>query len=268
MKTKSKYLAWAVVITVTAVMLIFFQGCNLMKKKYPKTFSKEYTFNASGFEKIAVNNPNGNINLRKSDNPDLITVKAEVTKHLTKKELEKSVEEIMINIDSTGKTLSISDIEQKSEKGFNFRVDFGSGETNYTIYVPDGITIDVESTNGKVDLRDFSNDVSAELTNGNIKAKNVYGNLKLTLTNGNITAELDSTKGIDFETTNGNVKLDVGNAFSGVFDLESRNGKINRNNIEFTNTTEKKNQFRGTLGNGDAAVKMRTTNGKITIDKK
>lgn len=268
MKTKSKYLAWAVVISVTAIMLIFFQGCNFMKKRYPKTISKEYTFNASNYEKLAVENPNGDVIIRKSDNPALITVKAEVTKHLTKKELDQPLEEVMINIDSTGKTLSISDVKSKSEKGFNFKIDFGSGETSYTIYVPEGINIDVEGTNGKVDLRDFNNDINAELTNGSIKAKNIYGNLKLTLTNGSISAELDSAKGIDFETTNGSIKLDVGTGFSGVFELESRNGKVSSKDVEFTNTSEKKNQFRGTLGNGDAVVKMQTTNGKITIGKK
>ncbi len=267
MITQRKHLVWAVLITITAFMLILFQGCNLLKKRYPKTFSKEYTFSSENYKKLSVENQNGNVSIRKSDKEGIIIIKAEITKNLTKKELEQPVEEIMLNIDTTGNTIYISDESPKPGKGFNFKVDFGT-ETEFTIYVPADISIEIEGTNGKVDLRDFSNDVTAELTNGNIKAKNIYGTLKFTLTNGNITTELDSTKGINFETTNGSIKLEVGSNFSGNFDLSTRNGKIDYRDLDFKNVSEKKKEVKGTLGSGDTEVKIETTNGKITIDKK
>lgn len=268
MKNNSKYLVWVALIFLVTIMLVVFQGCNLMKKRYPKTITKELVFNSADYQKLIVDNPNGNVSIRKSENDSLITIKAEVTKNLTKKELDKPVEDLTLNIDTTGKTILLSESKVKDKSGFQIQWDFNSGETNYTIFVPAGINIEIEGTNGKVDLRDFNNDVIADLTNGSIKAKNVYGNLKLELTNGSITAELDSTKGVDFTTTNGNIKLDVGSKFSGVFELQTRNGKINHKDIEFTNTTERKNEFKGQLGGGDERVKMETTNGKITIDKK
>lgn len=268
MKNNKKYLVWTALIILTTFMLVVFQGCNLMKKRYPKTITKELVLNSANYQKLVVDSPNGSISIRKSENDSLITIKAEVTKNLTKKELDKPVEDVMLNIDTTGNTIVLSDEKEHSNSGFQFKFDFGSGETNYTVYVPSGIDIEVEGTNGKVDLRDFNNDIKAELTNGSIKVKNVYGNIKLTLTNGNITAELDSTMSVDFETTNGSIKMEVGDKFSGVFDLQTRNGKIRDNNLVFTSVTERKNEFKGTLNDGDEKVKIQTTNGKITIDKK
>jgi len=268
MKNNNKYFVWIALIVIITVMLIVFQGCNLMKKRYPKTITKELVFNSADYQKLIVDNPNGTVNVRKNENDSLIIIKAEVTKNLTKKELDKPVEDVMLNIDTTGRTIFLSATNVREKSGFRIQWDFNSGETIYTIYVPAGIEIEVECTNGKVDLRDFNNNVSADLTNGSIKVKNVYGNIKIELTNGNISAELDSTKSIDFRTTNGSIKLAVGDKFSGLFDVQTKNGKINHNDIEFTNTTERKNEFKGSLGNGDERVKLETTNGRITIDKK
>jgi hypothetical protein len=53
-----------------------------------------------------------------------------------------------------------------------------------------------------------------------------------------------------------------------MFDLQTRNGKIRYNDLEFTSVTERKNEFKGTLKEGEEIVKIQTTNGKITIDKK
>jgi DUF4097 and DUF4098 domain-containing protein YvlB len=125
----------------------------------------------------------------------------------------------------------------------------------------------VDGTNGKVDLKDFDNDVKVDLTNGNLKIENVYGNVKLDMTNGNISAKLDSTKSLDFETTNGNIKLEVGEKFSGTFEAKTTNGRIKNKNLTFDSTDIDKKDFKGTLGNGNAKVKLQTTNGNITIDK-
>lgn len=269
MKNNNKYLVWTALIVLVTVMLLMFQGCNFMKKRYPKTIKKELVLNSANYQKLIVNNPNGNVNIRKSDNDSVIIIKAEITKNLTKKELDKPVEDVMFNIDTTGKTIFLSDDNVKHERGFRFQFEFGSkGETDYTILVPLGIDIEIEGTNGKVDLRDFNNNVTTDLTNGSIKVKNIYGNLKLALTNGSISAELDSTKGIEFETTNGSVRLDVGNDFSGVFDLRTRNGKISYNDLEFSNVTKSSNEFKGTLKDDDKNIRIETTNGRITIDKK
>ena len=50
--------------------------------------------------------------------------------------------------------------------------------------------------------------------------------------------------------------------------METTNGKITKNDIEFRELNDDKKLFRGTLGNGDADIRLETTNGKITLTKK
>lgn len=269
MENKKRIIVWIVLLALTTAVLISFQGCSLFAKKYSKTETKEFKFKASNYKKLEVENPNGDITIRKSDNDSVITVKAEVTKYVTKKELEASLKGVTIDIDSTGSTLRLADIRIKENSDFHISFSMHrSTEINYIIYVPSGIDIKVDGTNGRVNLSEFNNDVKVDLTNGNVKVENVYGNVKLDLTNGTINARLDSTKSLDFQTTNGNIKLDVGEKFSGIFDVQTVNGKISRKNVNFTSTDEEKKEFKGTLGKGDAKVKLETTNGRINIEKK
>jgi DUF4097 and DUF4098 domain-containing protein YvlB len=268
MENKKRLIVWVVLLALTTAMLMSFQGCSLFKKKYAKLETKEFKLKASNYKKMEVENPNGDITIKKSDNDSVITIKAEITKYVTKKELDQPTKDVILDIDSTGSTLRIADIANKYDNSFHIQFDMHkSTNVDYVIYVPSGIEISVDGTNGKVDLKEFNNDVKVELTNGNVKVENVYGKIKLDLTNGNISAKLDSTKSLDFETTNGNIKLDVGEKFSGVFDLITVNGKISRKNVNFSSTDEEKKEFKGTLGKGDAPVKMQTTNGRINIEK-
>lgn len=268
MENKKRLIVWVVLLALTTAVLISFQGCSVFKKKYAKVETKEYKLKASNYKKMEVENPNGDIIIKRSDNDSLITIKAEITKYVTKKELDQPTKDVILDIDSTGSTLRISDIANKYDNSFHIQFDMHkSTNVDYIIYVPSSIEILVDGTNGKVELKEFNNDVKVDLTNGNVKVENVYGKIKLELTNGNITAKLDSTKSLDFETINGNIKLEVGEKFSGVFDLQTVNGKINRKNVNFSSTDEEKKEFKGTLGKGDATVKMHTTNGRINIEK-
>lgn len=269
MENKKRLVVWILLLALTSAVLISFQGCSLFKKKYEKRETKEYKFKSSKYQLLTVDNPNGDIIIRKSDDDSVITVKAEIIKFVTKKELDQPLKGINIDIDSSGSTLRLADVVIKERSEFNFQFNIShSTEINYVIYVPSGINIEVDGTNGKVDLKDFNNDVKVDLTNGNLKIDNVYGKLKFELTNGSISAKLDSTKSLECETTNGNIKLEVGEKFSGSFTASTVNGKITRKNVNFESTDEEKKEFKGTLGKGDATVKLETTNGKITIEKK
>ncbi len=268
MENKKRLIVWVLLLALTSVVLISFQGCSLFKKKYEKTESREYKFKASNFQKLIVDNPNGDLKIRKSDNDSLITVKAEITKFVTKKELDEPLKGINIDIDSTGNTLRLADVLNKDRSDFHIQFNMHhSTQINYVIYVPAEISIEIEGTNNIVDMKDINNDVKVDMTNGDIKLNNVYGKINVEMTNGDISAKLDSTKSLDFETTNGNIKLEVGENFSGVFDAKTTNGHIKRRNLNFGGIDEDKKEFRGTLGNGDAKVKLQTTNGEIKINK-
>lgn len=266
---RNKLYLWLILVLLSGFILMSFEGCSLMKKKYEKTETREYKISSAGRNKIYVENPNGNITVRKNEGDSgSIIIRADITKYVTKKELNNPLSGIGIDIDTLGTEIKISDFVDKEKKIIQFDIGKGS-KINYDILVPSNIDVRIDATNGRLEFEEIDNDIKAEITNGNVKLSGVSGNVKVETTNGNITAKIDSAKSLGFETTNGNVTLAVGENFGGTFSVETVNGKISRKNIEFSETEENdKHDFRGLLGSGKTEVKISTVNGKVTIERK
>lgn len=270
MKTNnvSRTLLLSALLVFFGISAMGFQGCTLFKKRYEKTEVKQYNISANNFTKLSVDNPNGNVVIRKNSTDSLVHIRAEITKYVSKKELDEPLKGTLIDIDSTGGELRIRDVVKKDSHEFiSFSFRRGSS-VNYEISLPAGMDLALSSTNGKIRLEDLNNNVNADLTNGSIKLENVYGKLTLELTNGSINAKLDSTKGINFETTNGSITLGIGEKFSGNFKTETVNGKVRRKNVNFNESEESKREFKGRLGDTDIEVKLQTVNGSINIERK
>jgi DUF4097 and DUF4098 domain-containing protein YvlB len=263
-----RFLQWTLLLVFAGTSVVSLQGCFLMKKKYEKTEVKEYNFSTKNTKRFAVDNPNGNVVINRNSTDSIVHIKAEITTYVTKKELDQPLKGIKIDIDTTGDEIRLRDIVNK-ESGefvfFNFR--HGS-KVNYEISIPANIELKLSSTNGKIRLEELNNDVNADLTNGSIKMENVFGNLRVDITNGSINAKIDSTKGINFETVNGSITLEVGENFNGNFRTETVNGKVTKRNVSFKETEESKREFKGVLGDGKPDVKLQTVNGSIKIEKK
>lgn len=254
-------------LLVTLICTIFFSGCSLFQKRYEKTEKKEFTVNTIGKKKVVFNNTNGDIKVTKSSVDSVLIIKAEATFHVTKKEMKEEKERIKIDIDTLGDVIKITSNYVKEKRFFNFQISFDE-HTNYELIVPEGIEVSVDNINGKFDITDINNNVNVSSTNGNIKLSQTTGKISIDVTNGKVKGDLDSTKGLDISTTNGNVNLNLNNTFSGKFRLETINGKISKRDFDFKDVDNDKKLFKGTLGNSDVEIKIKTTNGKITLTKK
>ncbi|MCX6161062.1 MAG: hypothetical protein NTV87_06975 [Ignavibacteriae bacterium] len=257
----------SLLIIFAAVSFSGLTGCSAFKKKYEKNEAREYKINTAGKNKLSVDNTNGKIRIFKSDKDSMMTVKADIVKYVTKKEMDTPIKGVDVSIDSAGSEIKISESIEKDNRTFKFEI--GKSTTvNFDIYVPAGISVNIDGTNSKLEIEGVSNDISADMTNGNVIIANAYGNLKFELTNGNLKADVDSAKGIDFETVNGNITLNIGKDFSGVFKAETLNGKIIKKNLMFNDSDESKKNLKGSIGKSEAKINLSSTNGKITIEKK
>ena len=255
------------VFLIALIVLFSISACSLFKKKYEKTERKEYTVNTINKKKVTFDNTNGNIKVIRNSSDSLLRIKAEITIRVSKKELDENIEKINMDIDSSGNTINIRPGIVKEKHFFNFSFNFNENE-EYQLIVPDGLDVVIDNTNGKIDVSEVTGNVKISSTNGSVKFKNTPGKLNAELTNGKITADIDSTKGIDFRATNGSVTLNLGNSFSGNFKLETVNGKITTKDFDFKKESKEKRTFTGKLGDSDAEIRIETTNGKITLNKK
>ena len=246
---------------------VLFSGCSLFQKKYEKTEKKEITVSTVNKKKVVLNNTNGDIKITKSPVDSVLRVKAEVTYRLTKKEMAENKDRIKFEVDSASDVIKISADYVRVKRIINFDINLGT-DIDYELIVPDGIEVSIDNTNGETEVSEISNKLEINQTNGKLNLMHPTGFITADLTNGKITGDLDSSKGLNLKTTNGSISLTLSSTFSGKFRMETTNGKITKKDFDFRDVNDDKKLFRGTLGNGDADIRLDTTNGKITLTKK
>jgi DUF4097 and DUF4098 domain-containing protein YvlB len=108
----------------------------------------------------------------------------------------------------------------------------------------------VSNTNGHIELVRCAGDLDAETTNGAIRAE---------------LAEVNPGKGIRLETTNGRITIALPKSIAARVDASTTNGSI-KTDLPVTTTEVRRNTLRGTINGGGGELKLRTTNGSITIE--
>ena len=145
-----------------------------------------------------------------------------------------------------------------------------SVNVNYEITVPRSMNVDLDNTNGNIDVSEVRGAMHVSNTNGHIELLGCGGSIDADTTNGHIKAELDMVtgKGVHLETTNGRITVALPRSVSARVDAETTNGRINSDLPVTTNRIEK-TALRGTINGGGATdVRLRTTNGSIDIQAK
>lgn len=242
-------------------------GCSLFKKKYEKTEAEEYTINTHNKTKISLDNNRGDIRIFRNTSDSMLRIKIEKIVYVKEKDLDKSIQYLRVKVDTSGSLVNINSEYSKQKRFFNLT--FGDEDRiNYELHVPDEIIIVIDNTNGDLFMTDITNEVKTDITNGDVKLEKVYGNLKMDITNGKVIGDLDSTKGLNLEVTNGKVNLSLGELFSGKFKLDVKNGKIIKDEFDFTDVSEEKKSFEGKLGDKDTEIIIDVVNGRITLSKR
>ena len=266
-KKENLLITKAILFLILLTFAVSGTGCSLFKKKYEKTETEEYTINTHNKTKISLDNTRGDIRIFRNTSDSLLRIKIEKIAYVKEKDLDKPIKYLKVKIDTSGSVVNINTEYYKETKFFNFSFS-DENRLNLELHVPDGNMIVIENISGDLLMTDITNDVKADITNGDVKLEKVYGNTKLDITNGKVTGDLDSTKGLIIDVTNGKVNLNLGESFSGKFKLDVTNGKIIKEEFDFTDVKEEKKSFEGKLGDKDAEVIIDVVNGKITLSKR
>lgn len=240
------------------------------------TFNKAYraeevlaqkTIADENIENIDIHTRNGRIEV-------LPTNEAEITAELLTK---GSKYELLTKVEDD--TLFIQAINQQ---GSFVNLNFFSIGAVLTVYIPreiyesvqvegnngrinlEGIQakdIDVKTDNGRIELKDIhSSSINVRSSNGKVIFDHVAGNISGKTNNGSIklvTADLD--RSINFETDNGKIEILTDHEpADATLDLRVGNGKINYFG---------KNDWNAVIGSGTNVIKLKTSNGSITLTK-
>jgi hypothetical protein len=127
--------------------------------------------------------------------------------------------------------------------------------------------IDVTTANAKVACRCTEGRLLARSSNGKIELGGHTGSIDAATSNGIIKATIDALglEGISLSTSNGRIVLELPDDSDADIDMRVENGHI-RNDIELEEMAPQgEGRVRGRLGKGGTPIRLRTSNGTISL---
>lgn len=141
---------------------------------------------------------------------------------------------------------------------------------SYRVYVPRRTDIEVETHNGGVSLESLGGRIRFEALNGGVSLTDLAGDVEGHTTNGGLRVVLTGTRwegrGMDVETTNGGINVEVPEGYSAELETGTVNGGIK---AEFPIQVRGRigRRLNTTLGEGGATIRVVTTNGGVTLHR-
>lgn len=214
-----------------------------------ETETRSDSFSVGQAIRIVVDGDNGSINVV-AGSVGTVEVNAELRRP---KDLEYSVVQ-------DGDVIQI-----KAKSSRNISVGPGPG-ANIMITTPANATLALGTSNGKIEIDGMLGSNEMSTSNGKIIMTNVNGEFDAETSNGSIDFTGEFAPGSDnrFRTSNGSVTVNIEGVPSVELDASTSNGDVESDHpILVTNTDDK--HLVGTIGDGDANLYIKTSNGSINV---
>jgi DUF4097 and DUF4098 domain-containing protein YvlB len=229
-----------------------------------RTESFSETFELAAGATVSVSNTNGHLEFRAWDRPEVGIEAVKKVRSWSDARADRLLKGVEIRVDQSSSGLQIT--TKIPATGF---LDWfgGAPSVSYVVSVPAGIKVEGTTTNGGVEVAGVDAGVDCKTTNGRIRISDVTGPVHAESTNGTVEAEvLELREEVELATTNGALRLRLPDGAGAELDARTTNGNI-RLDAESDLEPEgaRKNRLRGELGGGGPSVRLRTTNGSITI---
>jgi hypothetical protein len=150
-----------------------------------------------------------------------------------------------------------------------------SWSVSFVLSAPRHTDLAIEAVNGPIGVTGISGQITATTTNGPISLVEVGGSVRARATNGPLSIVLTGTswegEGLDAETRNGPVSVAVPDGYSAELDARTVNGPF-RIGIPVTVQGElpggRVRSIKAPIGAGGAPIRVATTNGPLSIEKR
>ena len=125
---------------------------------------------------------------------------------------------------------------------------------------------DGRTSNGKIEVETMEGNAFLRTSNGGLDLQEVTGEIDAETSNGGISYSGDMIPGGDnrLETSNGNVNVELLGTPSVKLDASTSNGDVT-SELPITATTTSDEHLIGTIGDGEAGLYIRTSNGNVMI---
>ena len=173
------------------------------------------------------------------------------------------LEDIRVEISGEGERVEV-DTRMPKHHWFMGR----AGKVDYRITVPETARVELESVNGRVDVRGVNGSVHAGTVNGRVQIEDAGGEVRAETVNGSVDAEIravDSGADCSLSTTNGSITVRLPKDVSGRFHASTVNGGIHTDFPLDVSGGWGGKQLEGRIGEGGAHFEMETVNGSVSL---
>ncbi|UCD23766.1 MAG: DUF4097 family beta strand repeat protein [Gemmatimonadota bacterium] len=220
---------------------------------------REFSMNPGDLRRIDAS-PNGGISVTGWDRNEVYVVAKVQANAYDDADAEEMVSEVEIN--TSGRTLEADGPRTGRNESWS---------VSYRISVPYNFDLDMNSTNGGITIESVTGNLDFHTTNGGATLIDVGGDVRGRTTNGGLKIELAGSEwdgpGLDVQTTNGGVRLLIPDDYNANLISGTTNGGI-RVNFPITVSGRIDRRINAELGRGGATIKVTTTNGGVTIDRR
>lgn len=257
--------------------------------------SDEFTLKSPASGTLRIHNPNGRTRVCGSDRDDIEVRACKRARAESAEAAANLLEHIRVSSNEDDEALKL---EVDAPKRWNRR-----GQVSLEVSVPRGLRIEVNAVNGRVDVQCIRGTVVARSANGSANVADVVGDIEIATSNakvacsctcGKIVARSSNGKivleghkgsvdastsnglirvgldaigddGVLLATSNGRIALDLPEDVDADVDLRVDNGVIRNERSLSKGLRESNGVVRGRLGKGGALIKLRTSNGSISL---
>jgi DUF4097 and DUF4098 domain-containing protein YvlB len=178
----------------------------------------------------------------------------------TRDEARSLAQQIRVRTD--GGRISADGPESARRRGYS---------VSYLILVPQRTDLRLETHNGPLAVNGVQGRMELTAQNGPVALRDVGGDVRARVQNGPLSVSLAGQRwngaGLDAETTNGPITLSVPRGYAATLTTGTVNGPMN---IDIPVTVQGRfpRQFTTELGGGGAPVRVVTTNGPVSVNRR
>ena len=143
-----------------------------------------------------------------------------------------------------------------------------SWSVSYRLRVPRETSLVLATENGGITIIEVRGDIEFSATNGGIRLAHVGGDVRGDTTNGGLHVVLGGAswegEGLDVETTNGGIDVEVPEDYSARFFLSTVNGGVH-SDLPAVVAASHSRSIRATIGEGGPLLRLATRNGGVSV---
>jgi DUF4097 and DUF4098 domain-containing protein YvlB len=257
--------------------------------------SDHFTVAAPASHVIRIDNVNGRTCVVGEDRHDVDVQVCKTARAESEEAAQRLVSEMRVRATPTDGRLEIDVDIPKSWKR--------RGIANLEVRVPRDSRVEVVASNGRISIEGLRGSARARASNGSVSVTDVVGDVEVHTSNAKVTTactcgrliarssngriQLDEHRGpvdaatsngpiqasieeiaadgVNLSTSNGRIVVKLPDELSGELDVRVDNGFIRNDHAACRKIRESNGRVRGTLGRGGPLIRLRTSNGSISL---